>query len=73
MPLWKMRYRKPAGVVEDCIEAPDLERADATGRLYCEHEPGYKFIYVRPLVVASWQEPAALDGQKPNGKARVGA
>lgn len=75
MPLWKMRYRKPVGVVEDCIDAPDLERAEATGRLFCEKEPGYKFIYVRPLVIATWQAVEAEPGEapKPNGKARVGA
>lgn len=73
--LWKLRYRKPFGAVDDFIEGKTLQEAEQIGRAFCEQSPGYKYIGVTPGVVATADILKNAKGEivAPPKPARVGA
>lgn len=68
--LFKLRYRKPFGAVDDFIEATDLAEAEQVGRAWCDQQPGYKYIGVTAAIVAT---AAILPTKAATKAARVGA
>lgn len=68
--LFTLRFRKPYGVATSLIEAKDFATAEHVGKVYCEREPGYRYISVEQAVVADESILKPEDVKKP---ARVGA